>query len=284
VVRTPRPGHADLAGALKYGHADIRNVLERASARETTARVAVGAVAKRLLDEFGIRVASHVLQIGAIKASKVPEDPEEIFRKAEESGVRCADGEASKMMMEAIDDARDKGDTLGGVIEVIATGVPVGLGSHVHWDRRLDGRLAMAVMSIPGVKGVEIGLGFKAADYMGSQVHDEIYYRQGFRRRTNRAGGLEGGITTGEAIVLRAAMKPLSSLGAPIGSVNIRTKEATPAHRERTDVCAVPACGVVGEAVVAIELCTAFLEKFGGDSVEEVKRNFRGYISYLEEF
>lgn len=281
VVRTPRPGHADLVGALKYGHSDIRNILERASARETAARVAVGAIAKRFLGEFGIRVISHVVEIGGVKARDLPRDPQEVFRKAEESEVRCADHKASEMMMQAIDIARDKGDTLGGVVEVMATGVPVGLGSHVHWDRRLDGRLAMAMMSIPGVKGVEIGLGFRVADYRGSQVHDEIYYEGGFRRRTNHAGGLEGGITTGEAIVLRAAMKPLSSLGVPLGSVDIRTKEMASAHRERSDVCAVPACGVVGEAMVAIELCLAFLDKFGGDSLDEVKRNFDGYVEAL---
>ncbi|HHY46144.1 MAG TPA: chorismate synthase [Firmicutes bacterium] len=277
-VTVPRPGHADLAGALKYGHDDIRNVLERASARETAARVAAGAVARRLLGEFGIRVISHVIRIGTVTAKDVPERPEEIASAAEGSPVRSADPKASQHMVDAIERARENGDTLGGIFEVIATGVPAGLGTYAQWDERLDGRLAQAVMSIPAVKGVGIGLGFESACYPGSQVHDEIYFKDGFLRKTNHAGGIEGGISNGEPIVVRAAMKPIPTLCNPLNSVDILTGEPSPAHSERADACAVPACAVVAEAMVLIVLCQAFLDKFGGDSVQETKRNLEGYL------
>jgi chorismate synthase len=298
-VTRPRPGHADLVGALKYGHRDLRNVLERASARETTMRVAVGALAKRLLDEFGIKVMSHVIQLGSVVA-RVQGDYEEIFQRAEASEVRCADDEASEKMKALIDQAKQEGDTLGGIFEVVATGVPPGLGSHVHWDRKLDARLAQALMSIQAIKGVEVGLGFGVASRFGSQVHDAIGYRSyppaepgpgdfqgaerpGFFRMTNRAGGFEGGMTTGEPVVVRAAMKPISTLYRPLDSVDFYTKEPFKASIERSDTCALPAAGVIGEAVVAIELARAFLEKFGGDSLEEIRRNYLGYVKALRE-
>lgn len=298
-VTRPRPGHADLVGALKYGHRDLRNVLERASARETTMRVAVGALAKRLLDEFGIKVMSHVIQLGSVVA-QVQGDYEEIFQRAEASEVRCADDDASGKMKALIDQAKQEGDTLGGIFEVVATGVPPGLGSHVHWDRKLDARLAQALMSIQAIKGVEVGLGFGVASRFGSQVHDAIGYRSyppaepgpgdfqgaerpGFFRMTNRAGGFEGGMTTGEPVVVRAAMKPISTLYRPLDSVDFYTKEPFKASIERSDTCALPAAGVIGEAVVAIELARAFLEKFGGDSLEEIRRNYLGYVKALRE-
>lgn len=299
-VTRPRPGHADLSGALKYGHRDLRNVLERASARETTMRVAVGALAKRLLDEFGIKVMSHVVRLGSVEAQVDGMSYDELAAKAEESEVRCADPDASARMMALIDRAKQEGDTLGGVFEVVATGVPPGLGSHVHWDRKLDAKLAMALMSIQAIKGVEVGLGFGVAERFGSEVHDAIGYRPypdtppgpadfaagerpGFYRMSNRAGGFEGGMTTGEPIVLRAAMKPISTLYRPLDSVDFYTKEPFKASIERSDTCALPAAGVVGEAVVAIELAAAFLEKFGGDSIQEIQRNYLGYVKALRE-
>ena len=279
LVTRPRPGHADLAGALKYGSADVRNILERSSARETAMRVAVGAVAKRLLEEFGIEVMSHVLSIGNVYA-KAPKAPvHEIKKKAEASELRCADPEAAKRMMRRIDEAQAAGDSLGGVFELIISGAPAGLGSHVHWDRKLDGRLAAALMSIQAIKGVEIGAGFGAANKPGSQVHDEIYWnkKEGFYRKTNMAGGIEGGISNGETITLRAAMKPIPTLYKPLRSVDLASKKPFKASIQRSDTCAVPAAGVVAEAVAAFEIASAVIEKFGGDHIDEMKRNFAGY-------
>jgi chorismate synthase len=283
----PRPGHADLVGALKYGRTDARDILERASARETTMRVAAGALAKRLLAELGITVGSHVVSIGGIVAD-VPETlPEALNAASDPSPVRCLDAEAEGRMIDAIDQAKRDGDTLGGVVEVVAGGVPAGLGSHVSWDRKLDGRLAAALMSIQAIKGVEIGLGFEAALRPGSRVHDAITRDAsaarggGFGRVRNHAGGLEGGITTGQPLVCRAAMKPISTLMTPLGTVDLRTGEAAEAVRERSDVCAVPAAGVVAEAMVALVLAEAVLEKFGGDSVGETRRNVEGYLAAL---
>ena len=286
-VTRPRPGHADLAGAMKYGHRDIRNVLERSSARETTARVAVAGVAKRLLDEFGITILSHVTELGGVRIASDLDVPwDEVRRRAEASEVRCADPEAERQMIEAIDRAKEKGDTLGGVFEVVAVGCPVGLGSYVQWDRRLDGRIAQALCSIQAIKGAEIGLGFETARRPGSAVHDEILWEpdRGFRRTTNNAGGLEGGVTNGQPLVARAAMKPLSTLRTPLRSVDVATKEAVEAVVERSDVCAVPAAGIVGEAMLAIVLADAFLEKFGGDSVDEIRRNYTAYQESLKEW
>ncbi len=280
---SPRPGHADLAGAIKYGHNDLRNVLERASARETTARVAVGAIAKTLLREFDINFVSHVMQIGKVKAKNSAFD--EIKERIVISLLRCADKEAEEEMIKLIEQAKKDGDSLGGIFEVQVVGLPIGLGSYTQWDKRLDGRLAQAVMSIPAIKGVEIGLGFESAHKFGSQVHDEIFYakRKGFFRKTNRAGGLEGGISNGEPIVLRAAMKPIPTLRKPLASVNFQTKEPTLAGYERSDVCVVPAASVVGEAMVAIELCKAMQEKFAGDSLQEMKMNYQNYMEYVKK-
>jgi chorismate synthase len=283
-VTRPRPGHADLAGAMKYGHHDIRNVLERSSARETTARVAVAGVARRLLSEFGVTILSHVTEIGGIGVGRLEAPWEEIRERAEASEVRCADPVAERAMIEAIDKAKAAGDTLGGVFEVVALGCPVGLGSYVQWDRKLDGLLAQAFCSIHAIKGAEIGLGFEAARRPGSAVHDEILFDQdaGFQRSSNSAGGLEGGVTNGQPVIVRAAMKPISTLRKPLRSVDVATKEAVEAVVERSDVCAVPAAGVVGEAMMAITLARAFLEKFGGDSVEEIRRNHDAYLLSLK--
>ncbi len=278
-----RPGHADLAGAMKYGFDDVRNVLERASARETAARVAVGAVCRRLLEEFGVAVHSHTVSIGDVFA---PVDGEPDWAAVEESPVRCADPEASERMVRAIDAAREAGDTLGGVFEMRATGVPIGLGSHVMWDRKLDGLLAQAVMSIHAVKGVEIGGGFALTSTPGSEAHDVIlppekWDGHPWRRVTNRAGGLEGGMTNGEPVVVRGALKPISTLSKPLPSVDLLTGEEIQAHYERSDVCTVPAAGVVGEAMVAIVLAGAMLEKFGGDRLEETRRNYEAYVQTI---
>jgi chorismate synthase len=283
-VTRPRPGHADLAGALKYGAADIRNILERSSARETAMRVAIGAVCKRLLEEFGVGVVSHVIAIGGIFTKGEKLSVREIRRKIENSELRCADYEAEKRMKQRIDEAQRAGDSLGGVFEVIITGAPVGLGSHVHWDRKLDARLSGALMSIQAVKGVEIGSGFGAANLPGSAVHDEIFWtpKNGFFRKTNNAGGIEGGMSNGEDIVMRAAMKPIPTLMKPLRSVDMETKKAFKASVERSDVCAVPAAGVVGEAVAAFEIAAAMIEKFGGDSLDEMKRNFEQYQKDLK--
>jgi chorismate synthase len=292
----PRPGHADLAGAMKYGHQDVRNVLERASARETAARVAVGAICKRLLREFGISILSHVVEIGGVRCSVAELSPEAIRARAEVSPVRCADPQASEAMVAKIDEARRRRTTLGGIFEVIVEGVPVGLGNHIQWDLKLDGRLARALMSIQAIKGVEVGLGFEVARRWGFEAHDEIFYappgptqtgdpkhRVGFYRKTNYAGGLEGGMTNGEPILLRAAMKPLSTQYAPLRSVDLQTKEPFEASVERSDICSVPAAGVVGEAVVAFEVAAAMREKFGGDSLGEMRRNFGTYVASVRE-
>lgn len=268
-----RPGHADYAGALKYRHEDVRDVLERASARETTMRVAVGAVARELLAAFGLAVTSHVVAIGGVRSEATPEDFEALAAAAEASPVRCADEAAGGRMVAAIDEAKRAGTSLGGVIEVRTTPLPVGLGSHVHWDRRLDARLAMAVMSIHAIKGVEFGLGFAVAERPGFEAHDTFV--PGFDRPTNHAGGVEGGMTNGQPLVLRAAMKPIATMPRPLDSVDLATGEAVKAHFERADTCAVPAAGVIAEAMVAWVLAEALLEKFGGDSLAELQAHFR---------
>lgn len=274
-----RPGHADLPGALKYAQRDVRPILERASARDTAARVAVGAVARRFLEEFNIRIHSHVLAIGQVRA-RLPQDID--WARVEASPVRTADPEAEKAMIAAIDKAQADGDSLGGIFEVVATGVPIGLGSHVHWDRRLDGKIAAAIMSIPSVKGVEIGLGFGGTALPGSQFHDIIKLREGaWHHASNRAGGLEGGITNGEPIVVRGAVKPIATIANPLPSADLLTGQEVTAHYERSDICIVPAAGVIGEAMLAIVLAGAVLEKFGGDHLEETRRNYQGYLKSL---
>lgn len=287
LVTRPRPGHADLPGAIKYSHSDLRNVLERASARDTAMRVAVGAIAKLFLGEFGIDVISHVVEIGGVRARHEDIPRTRLFRKAERSELRCADQAAEREMIKKIDSAREKGDTVGGIFEVIATNPPIGLGSYAQWDRRLGARLAMSLMSIQAIKGVEIGMGFEAARLPGSKVHDEIYYGKSkgrFFRKTNNAGGIEGGITNGEDIVIRGAMKPIATLYKPLRSVDITTKRRFKASIERSDICAVPAASVIGEAVVALELAGAMLEKFGGDSMKEINRNYKAYMDYVGKF
>jgi chorismate synthase len=286
-VRRPRPGHADLTGLLKYARDDARDILERASARETTARVAAAAVCKRFLDEFAIRVGSHVIHLGGIDARRPESFPLDLGAKADASQLRTLDAEAEREMVARIDEAKREGNTLGGICEVVCDGLPVGLGSHVSWDRKLDGRLAAAIMSIPAVKGVEIGIGFEAARRLGGEVHDEIVPdagnpRTGFvRRLTNRAGGLEGGMTTGEPLVVRVAMKPISTLMRPLGTVDLDSGGRAEAVAERSDVTAVPAMGVIAEGMVAFVIAQAFLEKFGGDSLAETRRNHESYISDL---
>jgi chorismate synthase len=274
-----RPGHADLAGALKYQHDDVRNVLERSSARETTSRVAAGGVARKLLLQFGVTVLSFSQSIGEVDIGYDGVDVDRLdAAEIESSPVRCPDRSASRQMVEAIDAAGERGDTLGGTFRVIAGGLPIGLGSHVHWDRKLDGRLAQAVMSINAVKGVEIGAGFEGSLRPGSQFHDQIDFEAGrFRHLSNRAGGLTGGVSNGEPIDIRAALKPISTMKTPLASVDLQTKEKVQAHYERSDVCVVPAAGVIGEAMVALVLADALLEKFGGDSIPEIERNLRSY-------
>ena len=329
VVTRPRPGHADLSGAIKYNQKDIRNILERSSARETAARVAVGSVAKRLLEEFGIKIYSWVTEIGGIQGSgvstlkgikgqgsevgwAVPTSSSiyysshsthhttisELYEKAEKSEVRCPDAAATEAIKKRIDEARNNGDSLGGIFEIVVSGVPVGLGSHVQWDRKLNARLSMVLTSIQAIKGVEFGLGFEAARRSGSEVHDEIAYsdtslaphgerarvRGGFYRKTNHAGGIEGGMSNGEDIVIRAAMKPIPTLYKPLHSVDIATKEIFEATVERSDICAVPAASVVGEAVVAFEIANAMLDKLAGDSMEEMKKNYNSYMEYVRGF
>jgi chorismate synthase len=285
-VHRPRPGHADLNGGLKYNQKDLRNILERSSARETTARVACGAVARQFLAEFGIKVAGQVLRIGEIEVKRADLPLDELIRLTEESPVRVADREAEQLMIAAIDAAKEDGDTLGGIVEVIVEGIPVGLGSHVQWDRKLDGRIAQAVVSIQAFKGVEFGIGFEAARQRGSKVHDEIMYTEddGFYRASNRAGGFEGGMTTGEPIVVRGVMKPISTLYKALQSVDIDTKEAFTAQVERSDTCAVPAAGVIMENIIAWEVAQAFLEKFGGDSIEEIHANVANYKKQVEQY
>lgn len=277
-VTVPRPGHADLAGALKYRHSDIRNVLERASARETAMRVALGSIARQFVEYFGIEIASHVVQIHTVKSHYdiTRLSLAELTARADASPVRCLDPEAEHKMIERIDQAKAEKNTVGGVFEVIAKNIPVGLGSYVHWDRKLDGRISQAMASLPAIKAVEIGLGVESAGQWGSECHDEIYYDEakGYHRRTNRAGGLEGGVTNGEALIVRVAMKPLSTLLRPLDSVDMQSKKSVKAHVERSDVCAVPAASVIGEAILALVLADAFLEKFGGDSISEIAERY----------
>ncbi|MGZ8412540.1 MAG: chorismate synthase [Gemmatirosa sp.] len=278
-----RPGHADLTGVLKYERADARDILERASARETTMRVAVGAVCRRLLTELGVRIGSHVVHLGGIDCEPAAL-PEDLNAAADASPVRVLDPAAEQAMIARIDEAKRAGNTLGGIVEVVATGLPVGLGSHVSWDRKLDGRLGQAMLSIPAVKGVEVGLGFEAARRSGAEVHDEIALAPGrtragnVRRLTNRAGGLEGGMTNGEPLLVRVAMKPISTLMRPLQTIDVRSAEPATAAAERSDVTAVPAMGVIAEAMAAFVLAQAVLEKFGGDSLVELRRNVDGYL------
>ena len=289
-VTRPRPGHADLVGVLKYDRLDARDILERASARETAARVAAGALARRLLEEFGVEIGSHVISLGGIRSTPA-ELPVPLNPAADQSEVRVVDRSAEARIIARIDEAKQAGDTLGGEIEVVARGVVLGLGSHTSWDRKLDGRLGGMLMSIPAVKGVEIGMGFEAARVPGSQVHDAIEAdagggpatdpRGGFRRRSNNAGGLEGGMTTGEPVVVHVAMKPISTLMSPLKTVDLSTGASANAQSERSDVTAVPAMGVIAEALVALVLADAMLEKFGGDSLTELRRNYDGYIAAL---
>ncbi len=290
----PRPGHADLAGGLKYNQRDLRNILERSSARETAARVAVGAVCKKFLSEFGIKIGSFVVSVGSKELEELKDKSYfaderkllEFHERAENSELRIPFPEKDEEFKKLIDEAKEKGESLGGVFEVFAVGVPPGLGSHIQWDRRIDGRIAQAMMSIQAIKGVEIGLGFEASKRFGSQVHDEIGWNEesGFFRYSNNLGGTEGGMTSGMPVVVRVAMKPIPTLKNPLRSVDINTKEELKAGKERTDVVAVPAASVVGEAMLAIVLADAFLEKFGGDFLEEIKERFESYRRYLKNF
>jgi len=284
----PRPGHADLPGGVKWNHHDLRNVLERASARETAARVALGAIARQLLEHFDVRFASHVVRIGqtALAADYDISDLERIVQLSEASVIHCIDSVTERAMITEIKAAKKSGDSLGGVVELIMRGLPIGLGGFSQWDQRLDGRLAASLMSIPSVKGIEIGIGFKAAERRGSQVHDKIYYdpdthptRKGFFRKSNNAGGLEGGLTNGEDIVVRVAGKPLSTLIQPLPSVDIETRKPATATVERTDVCIIPALAVVCEAVAALVLADAFLDKFGSDNLAETERNYQAFLA-----
>ena len=295
-VTKPRPGHADLTGILKYHHSDIRNILERASARDTVSRTAAGSFCKQLLAPFGICVMGYIRSLGNVEARTQGLSYEEIFARSEESPVRVADKIAEERMIALIEDCKKKGDTLGGIFEVVALGLPPGLGSHTQWDRKLDGRLAQALMSIQAIKGVEIGLGFEMARRRGSEVHDEIFFDPhkmvsegtprivptGFYRGSNNSGGTEGGMSNGAPLVARVAMKPISTLMSPLQSVDLRSKQPADASVERSDVCSAPAAAVVGEAVVAFELAVAFLEKFGGDSLHEITRNYEGYLGQIK--
>jgi chorismate synthase len=297
-VTKPRPGHADLTGVLKYHQPDIRNILERASARDTVSRTAVGSFCKELLAPFGVKVLGYLRSLGGIEARTDGMDYEEIHALAEESPVRVADKKAEERIIAYIEQCKKQGDTLGGIFEVVALGLPPGLGSHAQWDRKLDGRLAQALMSIQAMKGVEIGLGFEMARRRGSEVHDEIFFDPqkmvsqgtprivptGFYRGSNNSGGTEGGMSNGAPLVVRVAMKPISTLMSPLQSVDLRSKQAADASVERSDVCAAPAAAVVGEAVVAFELAAAFLEKFGGDSLHEIRRNYEGYLEQIRNF
>jgi chorismate synthase len=286
-VTRVRPGHADLTGILKYDRDDARDILERASARETTARVAAAAVCKRFLNEFDVRIGSHLVHLGGIDAVRPSTMPEDVNAAADASQLRTLDADAEQRMITYIDEIKRAGNTLGGVCEVVVDGLPVGLGSHVSWDRKLDGRIGAAIMSIPAVKGVEIGMGFQAARVTGAEVHDEIEMAPGrvlagnVRRKTNRAGGLEGGMTTGEPLVVRVAMKPISTLMRPLGTVDVATGEAAAAVAERSDVTAVPAMGVIAEGMLALVIADAFVEKFGGDSLGETRRNYESYLSHV---
>ena len=283
-VEFPRPGHADLTGGMKYDHRDLRNVLERASARETAARVAVGALAKQLVEPFGIKFMSRVVSIGEITDTSDITEPG-FYDRAAQSPVRFGDEAAAKRAMEYIDKVKAAGESCGGVVEVRAAGVPAGLGSYVQYDRKLDARLAFAAMSVQAIKGVEIGMGFEASRRSGSQVHDEIFYENGsFVRKTNNAGGIEGGMSNGEPIVLRAAMKPIPTQYNPLSTVSIDDKRPHEASVERSDACAVPACAVVMEAVTAYEIANAFLEKFGGDCMADIKASYKAYIDRIKNF
>ncbi|MEO8193828.1 MAG: chorismate synthase [Gemmatimonadales bacterium] len=288
-VTRPRPGHADLAGMLKYDLDDARDVLERASARETTARVAAGAICRKLLAELGITIGSHVVELGGVTASSPETLPDDLNEAADASPLRTLDKAAEAEMIARIDASKKAGDTLGGVCEVVCSGVPIGMGSHISWDRKLDGRIGAAMMSIPAVKGVGIGIGFEAARLPGSLVHDEIVGARDRKRsgdtarRTNRAGGLEGGMTNGEPLVVRVAMKPISTLMRPLATIEMKTGDAASAVAERSDVTAVPAMGVIAEAMLAFVLAQAAIEKFGGDSLGELKRNLDGYLARIAE-
>jgi chorismate synthase len=284
ILTRPRPGHADLAGVIKYNLDDVRDVLERASARETAARVAVGAICKKFLAEFNLFIYSRVIQIGTVKDTPGWEPTADNCQLIENSPLRCLSKAAEEEIVALIDLAAREGDSLGGVFEIMVTNLPVGLGSYIQWDLKLDARLARALMSIQAILGVEIGLGFSAAERFGSQVQDEIFYNQTnhqFYRKTNRAGGIEGGMSNGEPIVLRAAMKPISTIAQPLKSVDLVSKRVVKAIKERADVCAVPAASIIGEAVVALEIAAAFREKFGGDGLEEVKKNYLNYMDYV---
>ncbi|HAF13088.1 MAG TPA: chorismate synthase [Blastocatellia bacterium] len=286
-LKRPRPGHADLAGGQKFGARDLRNILERASARETAARVACGALAKQLLATFGVEIGSHVIQLGGIPERPLEVSWEDITGIADDAPLRCADARLQQQMIKLIDEKREAGDTLGGIFEVVARCVIPGLGSHTAWDLKLDGRLAQAIMSIPAVKAVSIGAGTEASSLPGSEIHDEIAYNnetKEFIRETNRAGGLEGGVTNGEEIRIRGHLKPLSTLRRPLRSVDIDTKQEESAAFERSDITAVPAAGVIGEAMVALTIASAMREKFGGDSLGEMKRNFEGYREQLRGY
>lgn len=287
-VTRPRPGHADLAGAIKYNFHDARYILERASARETTARVAVGALAKALLGEFGISVLSHVIAVGPVRLQRAAawEELVELSRR-DEVLLGCVDSQTETRMKEVVDEAYRTGDTVGGVFEVVARGLPIGLGSHVSWDTRLDGRLAQAIVSMQAVKGVEVGFAAEGAASFGSKVQDTIHYDREARRFTrgaNRAGGLEGGMTNGQDVLVRGMLKPISTLRRPLESVDLATREPALAAYERSDVCVAPAAGVIGEAMVAIVLAQAFLEKFGGDSLTETRRNYEGYVEQVKSY
>ena len=280
-ITNVRPGHADFAGAIKYDQQDVRNILERSSARETAARVAVGAVAKCVLKQFGIEGFSYVLQIAEVKADEnvVPDE-----KTIESNDLRLADTNVYEQMKAAIDKAKEEGDTLGGKVEVIYKNLPIGLGSHVQWDRKLDGQLAQAVMSIQAVKAVEIGMGVDVAKTSGKNTHDEVFFENGkIVRKTNNAGGLEGGITNGENLVVKASMKAIPTMKTPLSSINLKSKEAISAHFERSDTCAVSACGVVADAMVATVLVNVFLKKFGQDNLEQIKRNYSAYEEMLRE-
>lgn len=289
-VSKPRPGHADLNGAIKYDLKDIRDVLERSSARETAIRVAVGELCRQLLEPFNINIFSHVINIGGIQSKSFQQIEEPVIADfitaIEASDVRCFDDDAGILMKQTIDKSKEVGDSLGGIVEIIALGLPIGLGSHVHWDRKLDGKIGQAILSIQGFKGVEIGMGFDVANRLGSMVHDEILWskEKGFYRVSNNAGGIEGGMTNGEPLIVKGAMKPIPTLYKPLNSVDIDTKEPFKAAIERSDTCAVPAASIVAESVIAFEIANVFLEKFNGDSVNEVAANYRNYLKQVEEY
>ena len=282
-VEFPRPGHADLSGGMKYNHHDLRNVLERASARETAARVAVGALVRQIIEPFGITINSRVVSIGEVTDTANP-DSDGFYARVAESPVGFGDAESEKKAMDYIDNIKKSGESCGGIVETAVKGVPVGLGSYVHYDRKLDARLAFSVMSVQAIKGVEIGMGFGTAMTCGSNVHDEIVYENGFRRETNNAGGIEGGMSNGEPIIVRAAMKPIPTLYNPLKTASIIDKKEHKASVERSDACAVPACSVVVEAAVAFEIANAFVEKFGGDCMEDIKASYDAYEKRLKHY